>query len=268
MIPFSVVPLANIPSKYRDRRAFSKWFACLSATIIILAIRNFAHAQTNLLLNQGNKYYDQQRYQEAEADYTKALARDPNNPSGLFNLGNTLYQEKRYDSSRKIMEATANAVKDKGGKAAANYNIGNTYMSQKKWEDAANSYKQTLRNNPQDADAKYNLSYAEEMLKKQQQQNKNQDKQNQDKQNKDQKDKDKKDQQNKDQQKKDDKQDKGGDKDKKDDQQDQQQAQAQPGKLSQQQAEQLLNALQQEEKKLQDKLKKEKGIPVKMEKDW
>ncbi len=139
--------------------------------------------QTNRYIQQGNKLYEQQKYKEAAADYAKALSKDPNNTSGLFNLGNSLYQQKQYDSSRKVMAATEKMAKDSTGKAAANYNIGNTYMSQQKWEDAVSSYKQTLRNNPQDADAKYNLSYAEEMMKKQDQQNK-QDKNKQDKQNK------------------------------------------------------------------------------------
>jgi Ca-activated chloride channel family protein len=260
MNPLATFILPLIPVKNGKQGIHCPEFSLYLVFPVFLLLAHIpASGQTNLLLNQGNK------------DYTKALTRDPNNTSGLFNLGNTLYQEKRYDSSRKIMEATANKVKDKGSKAAANYNIGNSYMSQQKWEDAVNAYKQTLRNNPQDADAKYNLSYAEEMMKKQQQQNKDNKNKDQDKQNKDQKDKDKKDQQNKDQQqqKKDDKQDKGDqDKDKKDDQKQDQQPQSQPGKLSEQQADQLLKALQQEEKKLQDKMKKEKGVPVKMDKDW
>jgi Ca-activated chloride channel family protein len=181
-----------------------------------------------------------------------------------------LYQQKKFDESRKVMENTAKVSTDKNNKAAANYNIGNTYMSQQKWEDAINAYKKTLRSNPQDVDAKYNLSYAEEMLKKQQQeqkQNKDQKKQDKkDQQDKDKKDqKDKQDQKDKDQQKQDQQQDK--DQDQKDDKQEQR-PQGQPSKLSQQQAEQLLNALQQEEKKLQDKMKKGKGVPVKLQKDW
>lgn len=242
----------------------------LAAMLLALAgVNTIASGQTSLYINQGNKLYEQQKYKEAAADYSKALAKDPNNAPGLFNLGNSLYQQKQYDSSRKVMEATAKIANNSAGKAAANYNIGNTYMSQQKWEDAINAYKQTLRNNPQDVDAKYNLSYAEEMMKKQQQQNKDQ---KQDKQNKDQKNQDKQKQQNKDQDKKDkqdqqqQQQDQKDQKDDKDKQQ--QQPQSQPSKLSQQQADQLLNALQQEEKKLQDKMKKEKGVPVKMQKDW
>ena len=204
--------------------------------------------QTNRLINEGNQLYQQQRYKDAAATYQKALNKDPNNYSGLFNLSNSLYQQKQYDSSRKFLASSEKAIKDKNGKSAVDYNIGNSYMAQQKYEDAVKSYKQTLRNNPNDLDAKYNLSYAEEMLKKQQQQQKQ-------------------DQKNQDQQKN--KEDKKDDqpKDKKDDQQ-QQQQQNQPGNLTQQQADQLLNALQQQEKKLQDKLKKEKGGSTKPEKDW
>ncbi|MFI5196580.1 MAG: tetratricopeptide repeat protein [Chitinophagales bacterium] len=238
---------------------------CILIAVVIPG--NIALGQTNRYIQQGNKFYEQQKYKEAANDYARALSKDPTNIPGLFNFGNSLYQQRQYDSSRKVMEATAKMAKNPAGKAAAHYNIGNSYMSQQKWEDAINAYKNTLRNNPQDADAKYNLSYAEEMLK--QQQNQDKDKKNQDKQNKDQKDKDKQNQQDKDNKDKD-KQDKDqkDNQDKKEEQDKDQQPQSQPGKLSQQQAEQLLNALQQEEKKLQDKMKKEKGTPVKMQKDW
>ncbi len=243
---------------------------CLRASmllILLLSVASSATAQVTRYLNQGNTLYGQKRYKEAAADYAKAVAKNPTYTPGLFNLGNSLYQQKQFDSSRKVMEATEKVAKDKGSKAAANYNIGNTYMSQQKWEDAIDAYKKTLRANPQDADAKYNLSYAEQMLKKQQQENKDKkDKENKDKkddQNKDQKkDQDKKDDQNKDNK---DNQEKDN-KDQKD--QEKQQPQSQPSKLSQKQAEQLLNALKEEEKKLQDKMKKEKGVPVKMSKDW
>jgi len=242
----------------------NKWLNCLVLGVVFFATAYSAHGQTNRYLQQGNKFYDEHKYKEAADDYAKAIRRDPSNTPGFFNLGNTLYQQKQFDSSRKVMATTEKLIKDKNGKAAANYNIGNTYMSQQKWEDAINSYKRTLRNNPQDVDAKYNLSYAEEMLKKQQDQNK-QDKDKQDKQNKDQKDKKKQDQDKKDKQDKD-KQDKQDQKNQHN--KDQQEPQGQPSKISQQDADNLLNALQQQEKKLQDKMNKEKGVPTKMEKDW
>ena len=247
--------------------------ACLRVgmlVILLLLAATDAPAQVTRFLNQGNTLYGQKRYKEAAADYAKAVAKNPTYTPGLFNLGNSLYQQKQYDSSRKVMEATEKVAKDKGSKAAANYNIGNTYMSQQKWEEAIDAYKKTLRANPQDADAKYNLSYAEQMLKKQEQENKDK-KDKQDKDKKDDKDKDqKKDQDRKDDQNKDNKENKDNqDQDKKDQKdQEKQQPQSQPSKLSQKQAEQLLNALKEDEKKLQEKMKKEKGVPVKMGKDW
>ena len=229
-----------------------------------------SNAQEKKLVREGNKLYEQKRYKEATDAYQHALIKNPGYTPGLFNLGNSMYQQKQYEGARKVMEATAKAEKDKDGKAAANYNIGNTYMQEQKWDDAINAYKQALRNNPQDADAKYNLSYAQAMLKKQQGggKDKNKDKKN-DKNNQD-KDKDKQDNkedkqdQSKDNQDKNNKQDQNKDKQDKQDQK----PQPQPSKLSKKQAEQLLNALQQEEKKLQDKHQKEKGVPVKIDKDW
>ncbi len=248
-------------SKKKEAQPEAKKTPAFSKPVIVFLLL-FASisvkAQTNRLLQQGNEFYDQKRYEEATANYLKALQKDPTNTVGMFNLGSALYQNKQYDSSRSVMATTANAIKDKKGKAAANYNIGNTYMVQKKWEDAISAYKNTLRNNPQDVDAKYNLSYAEEMLKKDKNDKKEQQKKEQQKKEQ-QQDKDKKDQDKKKEQQQD-------NKDKKDDKD--QQPQSQQSKLSQQQADQLLNALQQQEKKLQDKLKKEKGVRTRMDKDW
>ena len=147
-----------------------KYVGVLMWCMLLLPI--WAGAQVTRQIQSGNSLYGQQKYKEAAQAYAKALAKDPNNTPGLFNLGNSLYQQKQYDSSRKVMERTVTVAKNKMNKAAANYNIGNTYMSEQKWEEAIDAYKKALRANPQDADAKYNLSYAEQMLKKQQQQNK------------------------------------------------------------------------------------------------
>ena len=244
--------------------AYKRQLWCLAASICVIQT---AAAQTNRLIQEGNQLYQQQHYKEAAADYQKALSKDPSNTSGLFNLSNSLYQQKQYDSSRKMLSATEKAIKDKNGKSAVDYNIGNSYMAQQKYEDAVKAYKQTLRNNPNDMDAKYNLSYAEQMLKKQQQQQQQQQKQQQQQQQK--QDKDQKN--NKDQNKQDKKD--GNDKNDQSQQDKDQQKQGdntqqQPGNLSKEEADRMLNALQQQEKKLQDKLKKEKGTGAKQEKDW
>lgn len=248
---------------------------------VVLAIAALpVFAQERKLMKEGNNLYEQKKYKEAAAVYQQALQKNPTYTPGLFNLGNAQYQAKQLDAARNTLTTTAKTTSNKTEKAGAQYNIGNTYMDEKKWQEAIDAYKQALRNNPQDADAKYNLSYATAMKKKEDEQNKdkkkdqNKDK-NKDKQNKDQKDKDKKDQnkdqQNKDQQNKDqqnkDQQNKDQNKDQ-DKNQENQHPQPKPGNLSQKQADQILNALQQEEKNLQDKMQKAKGVPVKVDKDW
>lgn len=258
--------------------------------ILFFAIFSFgirAHAQTKKLVREGNKKYDQKDYKGAAEEYQKALQKNPSYTPGLFNLGNSLYQQKNFEMARKALEATAKTATAKNEKAAANYNIGNSYMQEQKWQEAVDAYKEALRKNPQDADAKYNLSYAMQKLKQQQggggkddkdEKNKDDKKDNKDQKNKDEQNKDQKENENKDQQNnegdkdkdKQDQKDKGeGDKNKKEEQQkDNAKPQPKPGKLSKQQAEQILNALQQEEKKLQDKMKKGKAVPVKTDKDW
>lgn len=227
-----------------------------------------SNAQPTRLIKEGNNLYQQKQYKEASNAYMKAISKNPNYTPGIFNLGNALYQQKQYEGARKVLDNAVKLDTNKLGKSAANYNIGNTYMAEKKWEDAIDAYKKTLRANPQDAEAKYNLSYAQQMLKKQGGGGKN------DKDKKDDKkdDKNKQDQQKKDENKKDDKKDDKGKQDQqnKDDKQDEEGKKPEPqsSKLSEKQAEQLLNALQQEEKKLQDKHKKAKGVPVKVDKDW
>ena len=263
---------ARCKKKYGSEDDMRNRYYILAVAACMVSVA--ARGQSNRYVREGNQLYQQQKYKEAAADYPKALTKDPGYVPGMFNLGNSLYQQKQFDAARKVLAATAKTTKDKGGKAGANYNIGNTYMQEQKWQDAVDAYKQALRNNPQDADAKYNLSYALEMMKKNQggggknndknkDNKKDKDKQDKDKQDKNKQDKDKQDRQNKDQQNKD-QQDKNKDQQDKD----QQHPEPQSSKLSQQQADQLLNALQQEEKKLQDKMQKSKGVPVKMEKDW
>ncbi len=230
-------------------------------------------------LRKGNELYKQKKYKDAQTAYLKALQKDPTSHTGLFNLGDALYEGKQYDQARQAMDASTKVTKDKKAQASAFHNIGNTYLQEKKWEDAINAYKQALRLNPADADTKYNLAYANAMLKKDggggkdnkdnknNKDNKDQNKQNQDKKDQDKKDQDK---QNQDQKKDQDKQDQNKDQNDKGDQdkKEEQRPQGQPSKLSKQQAENLLNALRQEEKKLQDKKEKDKGVPVKLDKDW
>jgi len=221
-------------------------------------------------IKKGNDLYKQQNYAEAEANYRKSVTPKSQSTEGNFNLGDALYKQKKFGDAREQFSQIAGSANNSPAvKAQAYHNLGNSFVTDKKLEEGIAAYKKALINNPKDEETRYNLAYAQEMLKKQQQQKKD----NKDK-NKDQKNKDnKKDQDNKDQNK--DKKDQ--DKDKKDQQNKDQnkndkkeEPKPQPGQLSKEDAQRMLDAMNNNEKQTQDKLKnkKFKGEKARVAKDW
>lgn len=226
-------------------------------------------------IHKGNELYKQGKYAEAEASYRASVEKSKASVAGNFNLGDALYKQKKFENAAQKFTDIAGSSENKQVKAQAYHNLGNSLLEAKKLEESIEAYKKSLLNNPKDDQTRYNLAYAQEKLKQQQQQNKdnknkdknkkdqdkNKDQQNKDK-NKDQQDKDKKDQDKKDQKDKN-----KPDQDKKDQQQGQQ---PQPNQLSKEDAERMLEALKNEEKNTQDKLKnkKVKGVKGRIVKDW
>ncbi|MDP2525991.1 tetratricopeptide repeat protein [Maribacter dokdonensis] len=252
---------------------------------------------TNLTWD-GNKALSEDNFIAAEVDYRKAISKSPDNSAAPYNLGNAYYNNETYNEAFSRFKEAGETSTSKADKHKAYHNMGNVFMKRKDYAKAVEAYKEALRNDPTDEETRYNLALAKELLKKDQDENK---------QNQDDKDKDKKDQdENKDQDKKDegeneDKKDQGedgdkgdegdqdeekkddnseGDGDNKSDQQkkpeqgdgenEQNQQQPRPNQLSKQQVENLLRAMQNAEKKVQDKIdaKKVKGAKIKNEKDW
>jgi Ca-activated chloride channel homolog len=221
-------------------------------TILFVSLNGFSQKDVKLLRN-GNKLYDKGNYKEAEVNYRKALEINKESDKGKFNLGAAVYQEKNFNEASKIFEDLSGKQLDKATKAKIYHNYGNSLLESKQYEQSIAAYKNSLLNNPSDKDTKYNLEYARSMLKKQQQQ---QQQKQQDK-NQDKKDQDKKDQenQNKEQQNKD---------------QNKNQPQDQNKKISKEDAERMLEALKNDEKKTMAKLKKSKAKVQQtvIEKDW
>jgi tetratricopeptide (TPR) repeat protein len=226
-------------------------------------------------IHKGNQLYQEKKYAEAEASYRQSVDKSKASVEGNFNLGDALYKQKKFDNAVQKFTDIASSSNDKAVKAKAYHNLGNSLLESKKLEESIAAYKKSLMSNPKDDETRYNLVYAQEKLKQQQQQqnkdkNKDKNKKDQDKKDKDKEDKNKdqnkdnKDQQNKDKDKQD--QDKK-DQDKKDQQNGQQ---PQPDKLSKEDAERMLEALKNEEKNTQDKLKnkKAKGVKGRIVKDW
>lgn len=213
----------------------------------------------NSLVRKGNQAYEKGKFTDAEVAYRKALEKNPNSTKGMYNLGDALYRQKNFEEAGKSF-ATVAQRPDVDKKTAANawFNMGNTLLEAKKYNEAFEAFKNSLVLNPTDPDAKYNLEYARR---------RQQDQQKQDQQNKDQnKDQQKQDQQKQDQQKQDQqKQDQ-----QKQEQQQQKQQQPQNKEMSKQDAERMLEAMKNAEQKTRENLDKKKVgvIGVKSEKDW
>ena len=237
----------------------------LAIILIILfsGLRLFAQ-QERSYVKKGNDLYQQKKYKEAEEAYRQAVAKKEQNVPGNFNLGDALYKQKQLDKAGEQFNKIAESSNNKQVAAGAYHNLGNTLLEGKKLEESIEAYKKALLNNPKDDETRYNLAYAQQMLKKQQQQNKNnkdknkdQNKQDQNKQNQDKKDQDKK---NNDQKK---------DQNKPDQQKDKQQQQDQ-NNISKEDAQRMLDALNNDERQTQDKLKgkKARGTGGHPAKDW
>ena len=195
-------------------------------------------------LRSGNKLYKDSTFVKAEVDYRKALELEPKSTDAMYNLGNALLMQQKAKEAMEQFEAASRVEKDKAKLAQIYHNMGVILQSSKQLPQCIEAYKQALRNNPKDDETRYNLALAQKQLKDQ-----------------DQKQDQKKDeqQQNKDQQ----------EQDKKDQQQNNQQQQQNENQMSKENAEQLLKAAMQDEKNVQDKVKKAVQVQGrKLEKDW
>jgi len=131
--------------------------------------------------NEGNRLYNQKRFDDALKLYTDAQATRPQAPELHYNIGNVLFRKGEYD---KAVEEylRAQAAPDRALSQAATYNRGNALLMQKQFQQAVNAYVQALRADPKDQDAKRNLELALKMMqeqKKQQQQKQDQKQQDQ-----------------------------------------------------------------------------------------
>lgn len=255
-----------------------------------------ASKKSNGFIYEGNSLFDDD-FISAEKEYRKAISEAPSTTIGNYNLANAYYNNGYFDEA---LSRHLNAVKNaesKEEKHRAFHNIGNTLMKQKACKEAVEAFKNALRNNPTDEESRYNLALAKECAKSQgggsgDEKGDDEKKEGDDDEDKNKGDKDGEEDQKDKGENKEDQKDEGDDQqepkdgDDKDDDQgkpkddgDQKDGkpkdqpdpkQPQPGKLSPQQVKNLLEAMNNQEKKVQDKInaKKTKGVKVKTEKDW
>ncbi|MDD5149394.1 MAG: tetratricopeptide repeat protein [Flavobacterium sp.] len=227
-------------------------------------------------LPEANEQYAQKKFVDAEANYRISHSKFPKKADASYNLGNAIYKQNQNSEAKFEYEKAIKNSKTREQKHQAFHNLGNVFMKEKNYSEAVEAYKNALRNKPSDEETRYNYALAKKKLKenppkddkkkdknKDKKDDKNKDK-NKDKKDGD-KDKDKKDDKGKDKEKP---KDKDGKKDDKPG--DNGQPKPKPGGISKQRLENLLDAVNNEEKKIQDKVnaQKVKGKPVQTEKDW
>jgi tetratricopeptide (TPR) repeat protein len=220
--------------------------------IFMLFFTGYSIAQVDRkLIRQGNREYEKTRYSESEIFYRKAIDKNEESADAVFNSGDALYKQKKYEDAGKQFIETHKMNEDKVKKSASLYNLGNSFLMANKLQESIEAYKNSLKLKPDNPEAKYNLAYAQDLLRKQQEQ------QQQQQQNKDNRDQEKKDQE----QKQDDQEKQNDDKQQK--QQDQQ-------SISKEDAERLLNAIANDEKNVQEKVKLAKAAKAKVKtlKNW
>ena len=245
----------------------------LYAALLLLALPLSLSAQADRReVREGNRKFRKGAFQEAEIDYRKAVLKDTASVAGQYDLASALYRQEDYASAAKALGAVRENAPASPHAADYFFNAGDVALQQKDYKAAVEAFQQSLLLRPEDLDAKENYLYAKKMLENQQQngggggggqdnqdqdQNQNQD-QNQDQQNQDQ-NQDQNQNQNQDQnQDPQDQQDQGG-------------SQPQESKISPQQAQQMIQAIQAKEKETQDKVNKEKAALLKSrqrDKNW
>lgn len=244
-------------------------------------------------VREGNKAYKNNDFDQAESAYRKGVEENAYSYEANFNLGNALYEKGEFESASSQYDLLRQPNLDKNQLAKVYHNLGNSFLKQENYQEAVQAFKEALRNNPSDADTRYNLVYA---MKKLQEQQNNQDQQDQDQQNEDQQDQDQQnqDQENQDQQNQDQENQDQENQDQQNqeqegqnqeqqnqeqegqNQEEQKQQQGQEGQenkskdqLSRAEAERILQALQLDEQQLHNKNKKKgKTKKVRIVKDW
>lgn len=257
------------------------------------------------LVRKGNKLYARELYTRSSEAYQEALLHDSTLFEGRYNLANALIRQAMADTTATqnaesaeanlsqgylsqaeglLKAAALDSLKSEDARADAYYNLGNTQFVQQKLQEALSSYRKALTLRPDDMEAKYNYALTKKLLEQNQNQNQDQNQgQNQDQnnqnndqnQNQDQQqdqnndqNKDQNNDQNQDQQQNQDQNKDGGGDDKEDDKKPNEQPQNRSG-MSEEQQKQLLDAIQAQEDKTQDKLdKKAKGVIIKGRKNW
>lgn len=236
---------------------------------LFIILGGYAQKTDRDFVRQGNKLYTDSMFVKAEVEYRRALDVNPKSMEAMYNLGNALLMQQKAEEAMKQFTNAASLVevnekyiaKTTEGKerlASIYHNMGVILQSSKQLDACIDAYKKSLRNNPADHETRYNLTVAQKMKKEQEQQQDNQQQNQEQEEEKQEEEQQQSQNQNQDQQQN------------QEQEQQQQQQEQQQNEMSQENAEQMLKAIMQDEKDIQEKVKKamQEVQPRKFEKDW
>ena len=238
----------------RNISLFGKKTKVVSIVLLLITVLPLSAQTDRQYIRQGNKLYSQRDYEHAEVAYSKAVEKNDKNPQAHYNLGNALMAQRKDSAAVAEFEKAAKLETNPLRKSQSFHNMGVACQQNRLYGEAIEAYKQALRLNPNDDETRYNLVLCQQQKKEQDQQNKD--------------DQQKQDQQNKDQQNQKQKQDQK--KQEKDQQNKDQQQEKQKPQMSRENAEQLLNAVMQQEKQTQKRMREaqKQGQRRQVEKNW
>lgn len=224
-------------------------------------------------IRRGNRLYVDSLFERAEVEYRKALEINAESVDAMYNLGNALFNqipqagdkaEERGKEAMKLYLTASQLETDKSRLAHIYHNMGTLMYMAQQYPQSVEAYKMSLRNNPSDDETRYNLAKAMHMLKQQQQDpQEQQEEQQQDQQQQDQ-------QQEQQQESQQNQQEQNQNQEENQQQHQQEQSDQSEEQISKENAEQILNALMQDEKDIQERQKQmmQQRQGKSFDKDW
>tara|TARA_B100000575_G_scaffold294517_1_gene311011 strand:+ start:19617 stop:20369 length:753 start_codon:yes stop_codon:yes gene_type:complete len=248
----------------------------IKLTIILLFFLTniFCQNNTDNNLFEANSLYNEEKYIESELNYRKSISKDDDKTLGMHNLGNNHYQMGDFDEASQRFFQSQKSSNSKKNKHSSLHNMGNSFMKKKDYAKALEAYKNALKNNSFDDETRYNYALAKKLLENENKSESKNEKEKNEK-NKDEdldKNKSEENKENKENgnESKDDNENKNeSNQNNRDNKKDNNKVDN-SGNLSPEQVKSILEAMNNQEMNVQDKInkKKIKGIPIKNEKDW
>ncbi|MEE4117036.1 MAG: tetratricopeptide repeat protein, partial [Marinilabiliaceae bacterium] len=142
-----------------NKRILCVLFIALIPGLSVFAQKELQHSR------KGNRLYRDNNFPDAELSYRRSVDVNPEYSDAIFNLGTALYKQGKYDDALKSFESVQETDIERKKLASTYYNLGNTLFNSQKLEESIEAYKNSLRNDPGNLEAKYNLAYAQDLLK-------------------------------------------------------------------------------------------------------